>query len=553
MHKQLRRKYPHAIGKRLITGVVFAIIAVALMVDVLSVFSTLSINLTYDKNMIEGIIDFTERNIDSDDLYECIKTGKMSSKFRDSRAMLDEIVETHDIHYLYLILPVDDGKEGEMMEIMNGVTTERLRRDPNARATLGKLNGAGFSPTIIRTVLNFIGKNDEILYFTNRSSYGIDYTGLKTIYSSKGEPVCVIGVDISIESMIEKLLRFQIWMFSSLALLLIVAQRIIYMWLRKSVIVPMERIERSAVDIAEKFHTSTVPEEIIFKNPNIHTGDELESLSTAIMTMSDEMKTYMTKLLFETAERERITYELNIAATIQNDLLPKIFPHLNNCSEVEFFASMHPAKEVGGDFYDYFMIDPDHMGLVIADVSGKGISAALYMVISKTLLKSEAQSGKSPEEVLRNVNNRLCENSTSEMFVTVWLGILDIRTGVLTASNAGHEFPIICHKGGKFELYRDKHWFVLGGMEGMEYKEYTIRLEPGCVMLFYTDGLPEANDANGELYGIDRVLELLNEKVETDPERIVNKTNEAVNKYVGDADQFDDITMLCIRLNELKK
>ena len=553
MHKALKKKYPHSIGKRLITGVVAAIVVIAVMIDMFGVFSTFSINIAYDKKSIEGIIDLAMRNIDSDDLLECIETKRLSEKFRRSRGILDEIIETHDIHYIYLIRPVENGGNGDMMEIMNGVTQERLRKDPNARATIGKLNGDDFSPYIIKTVLNFIGKGDDILYFLNKSSYGVDYTGLKTIYASDGTPVCVIGVDISIESMLSKIFEFQIGMLLSAVILVIMVQFIISRWLRRSVVIPMENIESSAVDIAEKFQVSTDPNDIVFRNPNINTGDELESLSRSIMMMSDEMKTYMSKLLYETAERERISYELSVAATIQSDLLTKVFPNLKECKEVEIYASMNPAREVGGDFYDYFMIDENHMGLVIADVSGKGISAALFMVIAKTLLKNEAQSGKSAAEILESVNNRLCENSTSEMFVTVWIGILDVRTGELKASNAGHEYPIICKSGEKFEYYKDKHYFVLGGIKNMEYKEYTLKLREGCCLFLYTDGLTEANDVNEQMFGMDRVLEILNKVEDTAPENIVKSMEKQVFDFIGKAEQFDDITMLCIRLNKLKK
>ena len=236
--------------------------------------------------------------------------------------------------------------------------------------------------------------------------------------------------------------------------------------------------------------------------------------------------------------------ELKTAADIQANMLPTIFPARPDCV---LYASMNPAKEVGGDFYDFFLIDDDHLCLAIADVSGKGVPAALFMMSSMIIVQNYALAGHSPAVILKEANERICASNEEGMFVTVWLGILDLRTGELTAANAGHEYPVIHRKDQPFELFRDKHGFVLGGMDGMNYKEYSVRLEPGDEIFVYTDGVPEATNAVNELYGTDRLLDALNRAGAVDPQGLLDAVRQDVDRFVGDAVQFDDLTMLCVR------
>ncbi|MBR0063741.1 MAG: serine/threonine-protein phosphatase, partial [Oscillospiraceae bacterium] len=238
--------------------------------------------------------------------------------------------------------------------------------------------------------------------------------------------------------------------------------------------------------------------------------------------------------------------ELNMAASIQLHMLPSIFPPFPERDDFDIYASMNPAKEVGGDFYDFFLIDDDHLGLVMADVSGKGVPAALFMMASKILIQNYALLGMSPKEVLESANDRICSNNREEMFVTVWFGSLDLRTGVLTCANAGHEYPVLKNPDGSFELIKDKHGFVIGGLGGVKYREYELNLKPGSKLFLYTDGLPEATDSAGELFGTDRMLEALKQVENGEPQAILEGVDSVVNRFVGEAPQFDDLTMLCL-------
>ena len=209
---------------------------------------------------------------------------------------------------------------------------------------------------------------------------------------------------------------------------------------------------------------------------------------------------------------------------------------------------MDPAKEVGGDFYDYFFIDDDHLGLVIADVSGKGIAAALFMTISKITLQNFATQIMSPAEILRKTNEMICANNPADMFVTVWIGVLELSTGKLTASNAGHEYPIVKLPGKDYEVVKDQHGFVVGGLEDEIYEDYELQLQPGSKLFLYTDGLPEAKAKGGpqNMFGMERMVDTLNGNPDASPEQTLKAMNEAVEAFVQDAEQFDDLTMLCL-------
>ena len=249
----------------------------------------------------------------------------------------------------------------------------------------------------------------------------------------------------------------------------------------------------------------------------------------------------------EEAEKERISNELKMATQIQESMLPSTFPAYPERKEFDVFASMEPAKEVGGDFYDFYMIDDDHLGLVIADVSGKGVPASLFMMITKTIMQSYAMLGISAAEILSSTNESICANNKMEMFVTAWVGILEISTGKLTAANAGHEYPTIYNAAeGSFSLIRDKHGFVIGGMEDMIYRQYEIQLHPGDKLFVYTDGVPEATNSSDELFGTNRMLDALNSSPGDRPRQILSNVREAVSEFVGSAEQFDDLTMLCL-------
>ena len=278
------------------------------------------------------------------------------------------------------------------------------------------------------------------------------------------------------------------------------------------------------------------------------TGDEIQVLAESFAELSHKTVEYVEQVKTATAEKERISTELHMANRIQESMLPHVFPPFPDRKEFDIYATMDPAMDVGGDFYDFFMVDSDHLCVVMADVSGKGIPAALFMMISKTILQNCAMLGQSAGAILAKTNEALCTNNQMEMFVTVWLGILEISTGKITCANAGHEYPAVFSEADtrEFSLLKDKHGFVVGGMEGVRYKEYEFRMKPGDKLFVYTDGLAEATDRNGKMFGTERMIEALNAKPDATPKEVLTTVREAVDGFVGDAEQFDDLTMLCL-------
>jgi sigma-B regulation protein RsbU (phosphoserine phosphatase) len=286
------------------------------------------------------------------------------------------------------------------------------------------------------------------------------------------------------------------------------------------------------------------------KKLSIHTGDEIEQLADSFNVMTAELQTYMRNLTRETVEKERIATELNVANRIQESMLPNIFPPFPERSDFDIYAIMHAAKEVGGDFYDFYLLDDNHLMITIADVSGKGVPAALFMVISKTILKNFAMTMTGNDDlaaVVSCTNDQLCQNNDAMMFVTAFVGLLDIQTGKFVYVNAGHNPPLVYrHKTQQFSYMEVKRNFVLGGMEELDYQAQEMMLEPDDKLFFYTDGVTEALNEAEELYGEERLLRCLND---ADAERLDLKgllaaVQKSLALHVGKAEQSDDITMM---------
>ena len=247
------------------------------------------------------------------------------------------------------------------------------------------------------------------------------------------------------------------------------------------------------------------------------------------------------------SELDRLDEELKLAGDIQISMLPMNFPPFPEHREFELYASMTPAKEVGGDFYDFFLVDDDHLALVIADVSGKGIPAALFMMVSKTLIKNQLMSGAAPAQALERVNLQLCERNASMMFVTVWLAVVELSTGRGLAVNAGHEKPALRRANGSFELLEYKHNAFIGVIKKAKYQDREFQLQPGDCLFVYTDGVPEATDAAMAMFGEKRLTETLNEDPDREPEALIRGMHAAVDAFAAGTPQFDDITMLCFK------
>ncbi len=325
----------------------------------------------------------------------------------------------------------------------------------------------------------------------------------------------------------------------STILLAVLASVFAASFIRRRFLDPIRKVSDEAVRFARE---NTKGEELGI----ISDFRELADLGSSIDSMETDMLRYMENLTKATAEKERIAADLSLASTIQENSIPNSFPAFPERTDFDIYASMDPAREVGGDFYNFFLIDDDHLFAVIGDVSGKGIPGALFMMVSNILISDRTRLGGTPAEILHYVNQDLCAHNQAEMFVTVWLGILELSTGILTAANAGHEYPAIRRANGRFELFKDRHGFVLGGLDSAKFREYVLQLEPGDRIFVYTDGVPEATADDNRMFGTERMLDALNEEPDAGPERLLNNVRAAVDDFVDGAEQFDDLTMLCL-------
>ncbi len=376
-------------------------------------------------------------------------------------------------------------------------------------------------------------------YYISNGPFGYVMTAMLPILKD-GRSIGFIGVEIPMETLQRDISTFVSRISIVTAFIVFFSLIACIALLYKNVVSPVQLISTEAKNFVDN------NTQISDKLKTVKTKDEIQTLSENIYQMEVDINDYIDNLQKVTAEKERIGAELNVATQIQADMLPRMFPAFPGKDEFNLYASMNPAKEVGGDFYDFFLIDDNTLGMVMADVSGKGVPAALFMVIAKTLIKNRALLGGSPSEVLAYANDQLCEGNEAELFVTVWFAILDITTGKGIAANAGHEHPAIKRKDGKFELALYRHSPAVATMEGIRFKEHEFELFPGDSLFVYTDGVPEATDANNELYGTDRMLEALNSNPNATVKELLTSVKSSIDEFVGTAPQFDDITMLAL-------
>ena len=311
----------------------------------------------------------------------------------------------------------------------------------------------------------------------------------------------------------------------------------IFVLIKKLVVKNIRKINDSLAQITEGNLNVTV---------DVRDNEEFASLSDDINSTVATLKNYIDEAA------ARFDKDLEIAKTIQHSALPSVFPPYPNRKDFSIFASMDAAKEVGGDFYDFYLLDETHLAFVVADVSGKGIPGAMFMMTSKTLIKSHTESGLAVNDVFTEVNTQLCENNEAGMFVTAWMGILDLETGLIRYANAGHNPPVVRHKDGSYEYLKGRANFVLAGMEGVRYREQQLQLQQGDEIYLYTDGVTEAHNIDKQLFGEERLLVSLNGTNGMTVDEICKKVKADVDAFQGEAEQFDDITMLCVRLNEVE-
>ena len=513
----------------------------------------------YKKNITQKYHDYAdtlirlaEASFDENNMIELVKKRSMGKGYDETRKTLNTIKENSDIAYIFAIFFKDTSDLYSLHFVMNGATKEDLkgRREEEVYSYMAELcSDSDFDDPMRQAYLDtWLSGSKDIHYYENvTDEYGHMLTCYKVLYDRDNEPVCILSVDMDVNEIQANLDRYITRMLVIAALVMILLL-VTFVWVADRFVTdPVTRIARSADRFVHQLQRNTRPEDLNYDESNLrHANHDIRLLSEDVSQMATSIKDYMENLQSVTKEKERVGAELELATRIQYGMLPKIFPLFTNRPDFDIAASMDPAKEVGGDFYDFFMIDEDHIALVMADVSGKGVPAALFMMIAKTLLKHQLQTAghMSPAKALGIVNDQLCEGNDSDFFVTIWAAVLNLSTGDGVAANAGHEHPAIRRAGGNYELSIYRHSPAVASMEGMKFREHDFHLDPGDSIFVYTDGVPEATNASEQLLGNERMVEALNRDPDAVPGVVIANVTDALWAFVGDAPQFDDITML---------
>ncbi len=482
------------------------------------------------------------KGIEFDDLDDEGKRLYVKYRFEYWFTVFFDAADQFKLSYVYFIYPSDESKY--LMNYMFDPSLDTFK-GPDGNEYL-KLERDVYEDPELHKYMWEAWKTGEAPEWIDSidNEYGFVYTYCRPVYY-EGVKTGLICADISIERVSKAILTSVLRQMVIMIVVFAIVLTILYAYLRKKV---FNRI----ITLKEEVHKYSddkdpaIADEIMARKGKM---DEIGTLYERFAEMIGSLDVYMKDLQHVTAEKERIGAELNIATKIQEDMLPRLFPAFPELTQFDIYATMDPAKEVGGDFYDFFMIDDKHFAVVIADVSGKGVPAALFMVIAKTLIKNRLLTGESPAEALHNVNNQLCEGNDTGFFVTVWLAVIDITTGKGLAANAGHENPAIRRKDGSYEMIRTRHSPAVAALDGMVFRENEFKLDPGDSFFVYTDGVTEATDKDNNMFGEGRLTEVLNNNADADPEVLLPAVKSAIDEFVGDAPQFDDITMVGFRFN----
>ena len=388
-------------------------------------------------------------------------------------------------------------------------------------------------------------ESNSFMSLSHTSLLGYAATDYAPLYGTDGSLIGYITIDVSITELTDELVPFLKVFVPSLLVLYLILSLILSKIMDIRIISPIHSLVEAARNYTERDKVNEYEGSGVFEQIDFHSSDELAELRDTMADMEQNINKSMKEIRLVSAEKERIAAELDIASQIQQSALPTDFSINEN---VDLCASMTPAKEVAGDFYDFFMIDEDHLAMIIADVSGKGVPAALFMMKGKELLRIRAEKGGKPSEILGYVNNALAKGNDNAMFITVWLGILEISTGIITASNAGHEYPFIANENQVFSIYKDPHGAFCGAFEGLEYEDYEIKITKGGGIFLYTDGVAEAKRADDKMFETDRIESCLNAHKGSSSQELLTAITEDINDFTSGEEQYDDITMLCLLL-----
>lgn len=496
----------------------------------------------------ETVLRLAESYIDVGDMIQNIETGDKTESYERTQIQLNNIKSRSDVEYLYVIQPLNTAEIDNAMYVWNAVTGKELETYQEINS-LGDLSGEGFTGKMAETFMTAIGGEDEITFYANNTAdFGYMLTGMYPLQDVDGQARALVCVDISMNQISQDILQYILFVLCGTLLVGAVFLLVLLRLVSKSVVSPVIRMSRCTEDFVKQSNSETDPSKLLFQDPMVSTGDEIQLLSENLKEMTSRLVVYMGNLQEAAADKERIAAELNVTADIKSSMLPNVFPAFPERTEFDIYAKLQTASEMSGDFYDFFLVDQNHLAVVIGNVNGVGIPAALLTVITQTLIKNYAKLGFEPEKVFTEANNQLSE-SNEGMTTTAFMGILDLTSGTFSYVNAGHCAPFLKHAGGEFEQLSAKDCFVLGSMAGVPYWQQSVQLTQGDMLFLYTKGLIEAENGQQVQYSLDhmhmRLNQILGESYEL-PE-ILGTMDRDVKDFMGEEPAKQDITMLMLR------
>jgi sigma-B regulation protein RsbU (phosphoserine phosphatase) len=521
----------------------FTVLAVVLsvIISLIGYFNYLNGIMTESEKHVLAVTKSVAASIDGEEVARFIETGAFTPNLTEIQTLMTNVRLNGNVAFHYMFRMEETASDNEITYLLIGYSPDELAVPYDERPKHGDTEI--YSDELYNRVLPvWRGESGELIV-NAKTDWGYLLSAFVPIKHGE-EVIAVLSTDFPMDyirsAVIKYLLKVILGTLAALLVLLAVCLKL----MQKSIIDPIHTLRHNAMNIVSDGMTS-----LSRSRTDIRTGDEVEDLSVAFNFMIGELETYIDNLQTVTTERERIGAELAIAREIQAGMLPYIFPPFPDMNEFDIYATMLPAKEVGGDFYDFFLVDDTHLAVVIADVSGKGTPAALFMVITKTLLKNSAQYGNSPDVVFKTVNNQLCESDKTGMFVTAFMGILDVRTGRFVYANAGHNPPLIRRRGREFKKLEVDPCMVLAGIEDMSFIRRETVLREGDMLYLYTDGVTEAADPFLFLFGEQRLFEAANRRGEDDLAAMLAGIKQEIDTFANGAEQADDITMLALKYN----
>ena len=467
--------------------------------------------------------------------------GQNKEEYEEYRNKLDMYCNYMNVTLIHIFQMEDDYLTGT--NIFNVVNDKEEEAGNYSEWTLGFRYGERYTKNYQDFYRQIYSKevDDAVAYrTTNLRGKDPHVTVMVPIKNNSGDVYAILSIQRPMSELISGRRPYMITLAITTAVTLVFVCIVASLYIRLQFVKPINNI----MDETRSFSKDNTKGDLQTKKKSrIH---EIKELSESINKMEDDMIRYIDSLTQATTEQKRIGVELNIAKTIQEGSVPNVFPAFPERNDFDLFATMHPAKEVGGDFYNFLLVDDTHLAVVMADVSGKGVPASLFMMVSNILITERLRSYDSPANALSYVNKRICARNTLNMFVTVWVGIIDLENGNVIACNAGHDNPVVLRKNGRIEVINDVHGVIVGAMDDSEYTDYEFNLEKDDKLFLYTDGVVEATNSKNELFTEHRMLEVLSKHRTKSPSDILKSMKKSIDTFAGDAPQFDDITMLLV-------